>query len=534
MIPTLIAHTEFPMIKDNQQNLNRLHILIDALLIAGAFLLAYPIRFDLLPRMGVMPIETVVTIDTTETKGSSAPVADSGNSSGKKLPFKPGRSSGSGTHAITDTGSAAGTGYLPFADYARLLPYIIPAYLLIYNICNLYKPIRSRRRGMQFWYLIEANILGGLFFAFLIYILKLADISRGFFIVFAVLNLFFGAMFRLTLRWVLSSIRKRGRNLKHVLLVGYSHAAEGYIDRLVQNPAWGYSVTGILDDTMAPGTRYKKAEVIGGISDLADVIAANDLDEIVITLDITGYNRLSGIVAICEKSGVHTKFVPDYNSLVSSNPYIEDLFGLAVINIRNVPLSNTLNRLIKRVFDLLCGTLALIVFAIPMIIVAIAVKVSSPGPVLYKQVRVGLHGKEFKMIKFRSMCVQTEAKEKKEWTTAGDPRVTKVGKLIRKTSLDELPQLFNVIKGEMSLVGPRPERPQFVEKFKEEIPRYMIKHQVAPGMTGWAQVNGYRGDTSIKKRIEHDLYYIENWTIGLDIKIMFLTVFKGFINKNAY
>ena len=184
--------------------------------------------------------------------------------------------------------------------------------------------------------------------------------------------------------------------------------------------------------------------------------------------------------------------------------------------------------------DLCGGALALLIAAIPMLIVAIVIKATSKGPLIYSQVRIGLHNREFKMYKFRSMKVQEENAEKKAWTVKDDPRVTPIGKFIRKTSIDELPQLFNVLKGDMSLVGPRPERPFFVEQFKEEIPRYMIKHQVRPGMTGWAQVNGYRGDTSIPKRIEHDLYYIENWTVGLDIKILFLTVFKGFINPNAY
>ena len=164
----------------------------------------------------------------------------------------------------------------------------------------------------------------------------------------------------------------------------------------------------------------------------------------------------------------------------------------------------------------------------------IAIKATSPGPLIFKQIRVGLHNKEFQMYKFRSMEVQTEENEKKGWTVRNDPRVTKVGKFIRKTSIDEMPQLINVLKGDMSLIGPRPERPQYVEKFREEIPRYMIKHQVRPGMTGWAQVNGYRGNTSIQKRIEYDIYYIENWTLGFDFKILFLTIFKGFINKNAY
>ncbi len=169
-----------------------------------------------------------------------------------------------------------------------------------------------------------------------------------------------------------------------------------------------------------------------------------------------------------------------------------------------------------------------------MLAAAIAVRLTSRGPVIFKQERIGLHNKPFRMYKFRTMKVQQASAEEKGWTTKDDPRVTKVGKFLRRTSIDELPQLFNILMGDMSVVGPRPERPQFVEQFKEEIPRYMVKHQVRPGLTGWAQINGYRGDTSIKKRIEYDIFYIENWTISFDIKIMFLTIFKGFINKNAY
>ena len=235
-----------------------------------------------------------------------------------------------------------------------------------------------------------------------------------------------------------------------------------------------------------------------------------------------------------KKSGVHTKFIPDYNNFIPTKPLMEDLQGLPVIHIRNVPLTNLLNATMKRIMDIFGALVAIVLFSPFMIFAAVAVKLTSPGPVIFCQERVGLHNKPFQMYKFRSMTVQTAEKEKSQWTTPGDARVTPIGKLIRKTSIDEMPQFFNVLKGDMSLVGPRPERPFFVEKFKEEIPRYMIKHQVRPGMTGWAQVNGYRGDTSITKRIEHDLYYIENWTLGFDFKILFLTFFKGFINKNAY
>lgn len=208
--------------------------------------------------------------------------------------------------------------------------------------------------------------------------------------------------------------------------------------------------------------------------------------------------------------------------------------GLPVINIRRVPLTNTGNWVLKRIVDIFGSLVAIVVFSPVMLFSAIAIKAQDKGKVIFKQTRVGLHNKEFEMYKFRTMRMQTEADEAKAWTVKDDERVTKIGKFLRRTSLDEIPQFFNILKGDMSLVGPRPERPQWVEKFKEEIPRYMIKHQVRPGLTGWAQVNGYRGDTSIRKRIDYDIYYIENWTLGFDFKIMFLTIFKGFINKNAY
>ena len=260
----------------------------------------------------------------------------------------------------------------------------------------------------------------------------------------------------------------------------------------------------------------------------------HQLDEIAITLGLNEYSKLEHIVAVCEKSGVHTKFIPDYNNIIPTRPYTEDLLGLPVINIRHVPLTNTFNAMVKRCMDIVGSIVAIILFSPFMAVAAIAVKVTSPGPLIYKQERVGLHNETFQMYKFRSMEVQSPKKERGAWTVPGDPRVTTVGRIIRRTSIDEMPQFFNILKGDMSLVGPRPERPFFVEKFREEIPRYMIKHQVRPGMTGWAQINGYRGNTSIRKRIDHDLYYIENWSVGFDIKIIFLTFFKGFINKNAY
>ena len=351
---------------------------------------------------------------------------------------------------------------------------------------------------------------------------------------FYILNMILDETVRICIRRMLRQIRKSGLNQKHILLVGYSRAAEEYIDRILQNPQWGYHISGILDDNVQAGTTYKGIKVLGRIANLMVILPQNRLDEIAITLGLSEYDRLEEIVALCEKSGVHTKFIPDYNNIIPTKPYTEDLLGLPVINIRYVPLTNTFNAIVKRLMDIFGSIFAIVLFSPIMLFACIMIKLTSPGPLIYKQERVGLHNHNFMMYKFRSMEVQPKEQEKKAWTVKNDPRVTGIGKFMRRTSIDELPQLFNILKGDMSLVGPRPERPFFVEKFREEIPRYMVKHQVRPGLTGWAQVNGYRGDTSIRKRIEYDLYYIENWSVGLDIKILFMTFFKGFINKNAY
>ena len=427
-----------------------------------------------------------------------------------------------------------GTGILPVQTYFVALAAIIPCYLILYNSFDMYSSKRTARTTYEIFNIIKANTVGLLAIMVVLYAINIPDFSRGMVGVFYGINIFFSSMMRKAVRMSLRYFRKKGYNIKHILLVGYSRAAEEYINRLNANPEWGYVVCGILDNRVPRGAVYKGVKVIGDIENLEIILPENKLDEIGITLALEDYDRLEAIVNICEKSGVHTKFIPDYNSVIPSRPYLEDLGGLAVVNIRRVPLTNTANMLMKRVVDIVGSLIAIILFSPIMIIAAIGVKTTSKGPLIFKQERVGLHNKPFKMYKFRSMEVQRDEDEKKGWTKKDDPRVTKIGRILRKTSIDELPQFFNVLKGDMSLIGPRPERPLFVEKFKEEIPRYMIKHQVRPGVTGWAQVNGYRGDTSIRKRIEYDLYYIENWSMGFDIKILFLTFFKGFVNKNAY
>ncbi len=427
-----------------------------------------------------------------------------------------------------------GTGILSVQVYLIAFLAIVPEYLILYNTFDLYSSKRTAKTVYEIFNIIKANTIGLLAVMVVLFAINIPDFSRGMVGVFYGINIVAESLMRKLVRYGLRRLRKKGYNVKHILLVGYSRAGEEYINKIRANPEWGYEVCGILDDHVPVGAVYKGVKVTGEIDSLPVILKENQLDEIGITLSLSDYDRLENIVKTCEKTGVHTKFIPDYNSVIPSRPYLEDLDGLAVVNIRRVPLSNMVNMLMKRFVDIV-GALAAIVLCSPFMLAAvIGVKTTSRGPLIFKQERVGLHNKPFQMYKFRSMEVQNDADEKKGWTTKNDPRVTKVGRILRSTSIDELPQLFNVLKGDMSLIGPRPERPLFVEKFKEEIPSYMIKHQVRPGITGWAQVNGYRGDTSIKKRIEYDLYYIENWSMAFDFKILFLTFFKGFINKNAY
>ncbi|HUM83180.1 MAG TPA: undecaprenyl-phosphate glucose phosphotransferase [Lachnospiraceae bacterium] len=423
---------------------------------------------------------------------------------------------------------------VPYPVYMTALLAIVPIMLVLYSACNLYSANRVKGRRQEISSIMQANIIALLIFLALLQLLRQREWSRGMIFIFFGLNIILDIGARFGVRSILKKLRKSGLNQRNVLLVGYSRAAEEYIDRVVLNPQWGYNIRGILDDRIEAGTVYKGIKVLGRIDNLMIILPENHLDEIAITLGLSEYFRLEEIVSLCEKSGVHTKFIPDYNNIIPTKPYTEDILGLPVINIRYVPLSNTFPAAVKRLMDIIGSIFAIILCSPVMLVFSVIIKMTSKGPLIFKQERVGLRNQPFMMYKFRSMVVQDEKVENRQWTVRDDPRVTGVGRIMRKTSIDELPQLFNVLKGDMSLVGPRPERPFFVEKFQEEIPRYMVKHQVRPGMTGWAQIHGFRGDTSIRKRIDYDLYYIENWTLSLDFKILFLTIFRGFVNKNAY
>ena len=444
--------------------------------------------------------------------------------------------------------------FMSFNDYLIPVIFAIPVYLIIYSFFRLYTPYRTKNIFEEFLNVFKANVLGILILILFLYLIKKIDYSRYFLFIFALCNTIITTVERSTLRSVLKRMRKNGHNIKHILIVGYSNLTEEFLKRVEKNRQWGYHVIGILDDNKKLNinrckdctnfTDYEKTtqeevaaavqntEIIGNINSLEHYIGNFNIDEVFITLNIKEYDKLGRIINVCEKSGVRTEIIPDYYRYLPAKPYVEEIDGLPIINTRYIPLDNLGNNLLKRFFDIVCSLLLIALLSPLMLVTAVIIKITSPGPVFFKQERVGLNKRDFNMYKFRSMRVQNAEDEKKQWTTADDPRKTKFGTFMRKTNIDELPQLFNVIKGDMSLVGPRPERPYFVDKFREEIPKYMIKHEVRPGMTGWAQVNGWRGDTSIEKRVECDIYYIENWSFWFDIKILWLTIFGR--NKNAY
>ncbi len=421
-----------------------------------------------------------------------------------------------------------------FNPYISLILIIIPLYILLYSIFGLYSPQRTKSLMSEAINIIKVNIIGLLVLVTILFVIDQINYSRYLLAMFAIFSTLFSTTERYILRKSLRYIRSKGYNIKHILIIGAGDLGEKVVHKIKQNEYVGYNIIGFLDDNIEKGQKIAYSQVIGKINELECIILKNQVDRAIITISPRHYELLESIIDTCEKNGLKAEIVPDYYRYFPARPYIDMIEDIPIIDIRYVPLDNSFKKHIKRMMDFIAAIVAIIILSPILIVTAVLVKLSSPGPVIFKQERIGLNRKNFEMYKFRSMQVQDEKDEKSKWTTQNDPRTTKFGSYIRKASIDELPQLFNVLKGDMSLIGPRPERPHFVEKFRDEIPQYMIKHHVRPGMTGWAQVNGWRGNTSIIKRIECDIYYVENWTLMLDLKIFFMTLIRGFINKNAY
>ncbi|MCF6093270.1 undecaprenyl-phosphate glucose phosphotransferase [Microaerobacter geothermalis] len=426
--------------------------------------------------------------------------------------------------------------HLPFTTYFLWGVIYSVAAIAVGYFTTLYSSKRKKRFSFEAYKIIQVHGISLLILLSILFLFKELDYSRSFLAIFFLGNLFFVGLYRYIVKGLLKSFRKKGYNKQFVLILGAGSLGRSFYDNLMQYPELGYEVIGFLDDFRDTHDRehahYKP--IIGSVDDLEAILQQYLVDEVIIALPLKAHKKYGSIIGICEKAGVRALIIPDFFDFLPARPYFDNFAGIPLINVRDIPLDELRNRLLKRAFDIVFSFIVIMITLPLMAIIAIGIKLTSPGPVIFKQERVGMNRRRFIMYKFRSMRDLPQEVSDTQWTTADDPRRTKFGTFLRKTSLDELPQFFNVLKGDMSVVGPRPERPYYVEQFKEEIPKYMVKHHIRPGITGWAQTNGLRGDTSIQDRILHDIFYIENWTLLFDIKIIFKTIVKGFMNKNAY
>lgn len=401
----------------------------------------------------------------------------------------------------------------------------VALWVLALAICGLYDTNRTHRiirKIVIIWVvsIISVVIIAGLLFAF-----RLEDFSRGVLIVFCLFSAALLSLKHYILYKLLNHLRAKGWNLKHVVIAGTGTLAQQFACDIRTERNFGFNLLGFCGKVSV-----KEAQpYLGTFASMEDLLQDSRVDEVIIALEPNDVGYTRELIGICEKSGTKISIIPFYNDIIPSRAMIEVIGKSKLINLRGNALDNYGWAFCKRFFDIVISALLLVLLSPLLVVVAMSVKLSSPGPVLFRQKRVGRSKKLFQMLKFRSMHINDA--QDTAWTTNNDPRKTKLGSFLRKFSLDELPQLLNVLRGEMSLVGPRPEIPYYVEQYKENVPLYMVKHQVRPGMTGWAQVNGYRGDTSIIKRIEYDIWYIENWSIGLDLKILLMTAAGGMLNK---
>lgn len=434
--------------------------------------------------------------------------------------------------------------FLPFTNFnlvslsitnevpAVLFILLIPSYLLLFYELKLYRPQRTNKSSFsESSKIVEANFIEYLFLSAMA-TFGVLKVSTDFLLMFLIINSILAVVERVLIRSILRFLRARNFNIKFILVVGAGEYGRHFVETIDKNPYLGYKVMGFLDDNVEGVV--SDIPVLGKLADIEDILENHMVDRVIISIAPRHYKAFGQITHKCEQLGVRVDIIPDYYRYITSHPSIELIDNIPVISVRYLPLDISYNSYTKRIFDVIFVTIVSIIISPLLLIVSIIIKLTSKGPVIYKQERVGRDGEVFMMYKFRSMYEDQEDTDHLTWTQKDDPRITPIGRFIRKFSIDELPQFYNILKGDMSLIGPRPERPYFVNKFKESVPKYMIKHHVCPGMTGWAQTHGYRGNTSIVKRIQYDIYYVENWSIMLDVKIFFKTLVILFTDKNAY
>ena len=422
---------------------------------------------------------------------------------------------------------------VPFSAYLRLLPWVLLLSAGVFWLSGLYAPHRTQRLPVLVYTVAKSVGLGLLLVAASLSFYRTFSFSRLHMALFGLITPALMVVLRLSLYTALRRARQQGRNLRRVLILGAGRAGRK-LEAAFRDYAWmGFDVIGFLDDFKSdvPG-------VLGSINEAGAVMdrlerEGRPVDYVYIALPISAAERTEKVVGELSTRLAHICLVPDLFHFNILNSRITDVDGLPVIHLVD-EAPPELRRFVKRLVDV-AFSLAFLLLTTPlMLLIALAVKASSPGPVFYRQERMGLNGQRFNILKFRTMPIEAETATGPVWAKPSERRATRVGRLLRRTSLDELPQFFNVLRGDMSVVGPRPERPVFIDEFKTKVPHYMLRHKVKAGITGWAQVNGWRGNTSIEKRIEYDLYYIRNWSLAFDLKIMVLTLWRGFIHENAY
>jgi Undecaprenyl-phosphate glucose phosphotransferase len=424
-------------------------------------------------------------------------------------------------------------GFPAFSAYAALTPFVALLWLAVFASLRVYQFSRSFTALNETRALLKAHGLALLLFVTLTYLFEAYKYSRLVTLYFGVLAAIGLVLARMLVRSAFRALRLRGFNQRHIVIAGEGEAVERLVDRIDAFPELGLRVRGMVTHEHSPSVGVAGKPVLGHFAQIAEVITQVKADEVLIALPWSQQDEVSRLLELLKDETVDVRLVPDVHAYVTLGCEVEDFDGVPVVRINDSPLIGWYAAA-KRLTDVVVAAIALVVLSPLLLLIAALVKLTSPGPVLYEQERMGLDGRTFQMLKFRSMRMDAEASTGAVWAREADNRRTLLGTILRKTSLDELPQLWNVLRGEMSLVGPRPERPVFVDQFRKEIPHYMLRHKVKSGITGWAQVNGWRGNTSLRRRIECDLYYIQNWSYALDLKILTLTLWKGFVNKNAY
>lgn len=415
--------------------------------------------------------------------------------------------------------------------FLPMLPIVVVAHLIIFYRVRLYRPRRSHTILSETRDIVKAFFVAVAAVVLIDYAFPASHkISRAFVLTYAVVGATLFALFRGTLRAALRFMRQQGFNQRTSAIVGTGRIAQRVLYTLRRSRWTGYQVAYFVGEQRRAGQPLAGVDVFGPLEELEAIVERHPVDAIFVALPASQGAREAEVLAALEHSTADVRIVPDLSPAYSIRPNVGKLGDLPILTVRQTPLEGS-NALWKRGFDVVVGSICLVIAAVPMLAIAGLVKLSSPGPVLYRQRRMGLDGCEFDMLKFRTMRADAETGGP-VWSRENDPRRTKLGRFLRRSSLDELPQLFNVLRGEMSLVGPRPERPEFIAQFKHEIPQYMLRHKMKAGMTGIAQMRGYRGATSLKKRIQHDVFYIRNWSLWLDFRILVWTVFGVWFSRH--